>query len=672
VSACDFFPHSFPLAVLPVAALGSVLAGQGTAQTFTHLHTFTTSVPTLQGSIPTAKNKANEFDFVWQYLLFELMRHDAIALVMTGLLTSSFSGQGGEATAEPGYTLAFASFAPLNTDIFVADADGSNPRPFLPHPELDYNASFSADGDWIIFTSERNESADIYRAHPDGSRLERLTDDPAFDDQGALSPDGKFLAFVSSRSGQADIWILELGTRKLRNITNHPGGDFRPAWSPDGQWIAFSSDRDSKKPKGAGGFETLHSTEIYLIRPDGSGLRRVTHLEAFAGSPRWSADGKRLLFYKAEITDVRNITGARRLRGTTQIATIDPETNEVRLLTSAAGEKWSPQWLAADRIAYVSGGPEGGIEFIRGSVGARGEFGSPSWSPDGRRMVFHREVDHNWPPVSERHSRDPQFRLIRTGVFPSYSPSGVRLICMDGTAAILSHAILAMNADGSQRSVLFQDAEKSPLCPVWSPQGDRIAFGLGRFFQTVQGRAPADIALMKNDGTGFRILTHGTGNHGFPSWSPDGQRLVYRSSGGDNDGLFIIDIASGEVNSLITGATHDNFPAWSPTGDRIAFTSYRDGDYEIYTIKPDGTDLTRLTHSPGNDAHCAWSPDGKWIAFASQRGGFKDEAVLHPYNPQPYGDIYVMRADGSDVRQLTDNQFEEATPSWLPVREKGN
>ncbi|HEX8606992.1 MAG TPA: hypothetical protein VF774_30415, partial [Pseudoduganella sp.] len=60
-------------------------------------------------------------------------------------------------------------------------------------------------------------------------------------------------------------------------------------------------------------------------------------------------------------------------------------------------------------------------------------------------------------------------------------------------------------------------------------------------------------------------------------------------------------------------------------------------------------------------------PDGEWIAFTSAVGGFKDEAVLHAYNPQPYGDLYVMRANGSDVRRLTDNQFEEGTPVWSPV-----
>jgi Tol biopolymer transport system component len=228
-----------------------------------------------------------------------------------------------------------------------------------------------------------------------------------------------------------------------------------------------------------------------------------------------------------------------------------------------------------------------------------------------------------------------------------------------------------MKSDGSQRSVLFHDGEKSAVAPAWSQQGDKIAFGIGRFFQASLGAAVADIAVMQSDGTGLKILTNGSGNYGFPSWSPDGRYIVCRISGKDNNSLSIINVETSEVRVLTTGSNHDNFPSWSPAGDRISFTSYRDGDYEIYTIKPDGTDLRRLTNIAGNDAHNTWSPDGKWIAFTSGRGGFKDESPLHPYNPQPYGDIYVMHADGSDVRRLTDNQYEEGTPSWVPIR-KGN
>jgi Tol biopolymer transport system component len=570
--------------------------------------------------------------------------------------------------APPVYEIAFASLGPLDAELLIADADGNNAKPLLPHAGFDGNASFSRDSKWIVFTSERDGSYDIYRAHSDGSGLERLVDDPAYDDQAALSPDGKFLAFVSNRSGQADIWILDLATKKLRNLTNHPAGDFRPAWSPDGKWLAFSSDRDLKKPRGRDGFTVLQSSEIYLIRPNGTELRRLTHLQAFAGSPTWSPDGRQLIFYEAAISEVDKITSVGRLRGTTQIAVIDLATDEHRLLTTGPGEKWSPRFLTADRVVYVSGGPEGGLEFINGTAGGRGEFSAPSWSSDRRHLVYSRDVEHAWPPVQRWHSKDSQFHLLRTGVFPAYDPAGGRLLSNDAPGAGVSKNILAMNIDGSQQSVFVAGGEKIVLAPVWSPTGDRVAFALGRFFQMVLGPAIADIAVVSRDGTGLKILTDGSGNFGFPSWSPDASEIVYRASARDSQGLFVMTLATGAVRALTPGLSHDNLPSWSPKGDRIAFTRLFNDDFELFTIRPDGTNVRRLTNEPGNDAHCVWSPDGEWLAFASARGGFKDEAMLHPGNPEPYSDIYVMRADGSDIRQLTDTPFQEGTVAWAPLR----
>src|SRR6478609_958295 len=69
--------------------------------------------------------------------------------------------------AAPTYTIAFKSFAPNNTDIFIADADGHHARPLAPDPALDYNASFSPDGRWIVFTSHRSGPARIYRVSVD-------------------------------------------------------------------------------------------------------------------------------------------------------------------------------------------------------------------------------------------------------------------------------------------------------------------------------------------------------------------------------------------------------------------------------------------------------------------------------------------------------------------------
>lgn len=565
------------------------------------------------------------------------------------------------------YTVGFASFGPSRTDLFIARGDGGGARPLLSESWNNYNAALSHDGKWVTFTSEREGSADIYRMRIDGSERRLLVGGPSFDDQAAPSPDGRQLAFVSDRGGQPDIWVMNLKTRALTNVTRHAGGDFRPSWSPDGQWLAFSSDRDSADPRLS--FSILHSTAIYVVRPDGSGLRRIGKTGEFEGSPSWSRDGKTVVFYACDIANVNNIVHPKRLRGITQLISIHIASGARTVLTEGPGEKTSPHWLEDKKLAFISGGPEGGLSLMTGETVLRGEVSSPSWSADGRRMVFHREAAAHWPPFQAWKSLDPAFKLVRTGIFPSWLPSGERIVLNDKTAGILHNDIISIAADGSDQRTLFHDEKRSALAPEVSPSGMQIAFGLGNFFQNTQGRALADIALINIDGSGLTILTDGTGNYGLPSWSPDGRQIVFRGArnGEGRDGLLIIDVASRALRHIPGTIIQDNFPSWSPKGDLISFTSNRDGDYEIYTVHPDGSELTRLTRIPGNDAHNSWSPDGQWIAFASGTHGFRDEAVLHPYNPQPYGDIYVMRADGSDRRRLTNNQYEEGTPKWSPA-----
>src|SRR4029453_1434756 len=126
-----------------------------------------------------------------------VQRGCGVALLFVMLLCSPAGSQNPRPTPGERYTVAFASVAPLDTDLFIAAGDGSDARTFLAHPDLDYNASFSPDGRSIVFTSTRSGSADIYRVDIDGASLQRLTDDPAFDDQGVLSPDGRSVAFVS-------------------------------------------------------------------------------------------------------------------------------------------------------------------------------------------------------------------------------------------------------------------------------------------------------------------------------------------------------------------------------------------------------------------------------------------------------------------------------------------
>jgi TolB protein len=591
--------------------------------------------------------------------------------------------------ADTPYTIAYTTFAPLNTAIFIANSDGTNERVLAPDATFDSNPSFSPDGRWVLFSSRRHGSVDIYRVQVDGTHLERLTDDAAFDDQAVMAPDGRHIAFVSSRSGQADIWLLELQSKRLRNLTNHPGGDYRPAWSPDGKWIAFTSDRDSDGARAHTTFPVfapLQYTQIYVMRADGSSVRRVTQGDTTVGGASWSPDGKAIAFYEA--VPLQWMHHGRQFPSpvvVSQIGRVEVATGVRASLTTGAGRKLTPQWLPDGRIAYLRSDTEEKpgqnhrrpdfwsekIRFTDGAYGPAGIFTGVRWSPDGKHIVFHRAIEKTPPAVRKAFSPDPQFGLVRTGGFPSFSRDGKQVVHTNSGFTVGDAAdyptpfpVYAMNLDGSNHHVLFQSPTTNASGPVWSPQGDRIAFGLG-VSQPSPGRfGPAQIAIVSQDGSGFRRVTpDDEGNYHFPDWSPDGKRLVLRVASPSTKGLSILDIESGRLTPLTPGEGLDNLPKWSPKGDVIAFTGNRDGDWEIYTIRPDGTGLRRLTNSPGNDAHAAWSPDGEWIAFSSARGGFKDE-IPRGGGGQTATDIFVMRANGADVRRLTDDAAEEGTVAF--------
>jgi TolB protein len=505
-----------------------------------------------------------------------------------------------------------------------------------------------------------------------------LTDDPAFDDQAAYSPDGSELVFVTTRAnGRANLWILDVETHRAKPLTSGPGGDFRPAWSPDGKWIAFSTDRESSLPMAKGRWEHLHIVDIYIVHPDGGGLKRLSRHGDFCGNPKWSHDSRSVVAYcmPAENTWTYRVNA---VEGETTLTRINIVSGEATPVNAGPGIKIFPSVLPSGEVAFVRRDVHAqGVFYASGKAGPAGDVRWPAWSPDGSHVVYGRvAVSASVSPLSETRklwSRNPQYELISTGMLPAYDPSGERYVATALAANFRDTTLMVTEGDGPAKKLL-ESKDELILAPQWSPHGDAIIFGIGKFSAfldfTIGTKKPFDpanggaqVAMINADGSGFRKITSGANNNGFAAYSPDGKRIVYRTMGPEGEGLRIMNLEDRSVTTLTMG--YDNFPAWSPRGDLIAFMRKVNGDFDIFTVRPDGKDVRQLTHSKGNDAHPAWSPDGEKILFASTRMGFKDEA-LYTSAPQPYGELFVMRYDGTQVEQLTDNQWEEAGPAWQP------
>lgn len=618
-----------------------------------------------------------------------MKRRDFLAAVPASVLLAR-TGIARAAAGKKGVML-MNRIAPSASDLFIASVDGSGERKLMAERAFDYNVSLSPRGDRLVFTSERggDGNSDLFVSLPDGSGIKPLVATSSMEDAGAISPDGRLIAYVSTANGyRANIWVMDLRSGRQKQLTgiggikgnpDSPDCYFRPSWSPDGKWIAFSSDRDTRW-RGHDentGWEHTQELAIYIIKPDGTGFRQVSARPDWCqGSPKWSPDGKRIVFY--EMT-VESTWGARRPewigRVESQIISVDVATGERVQHTRIPNLKVAPQFLSANEIGYlVKGGPDEGLAYTSGrSAFKRQGLRSPSWTPDGKSVLYEvvgfrpaRAIDK---PL---YSWDPEYEYRFMDVFPAISRQGVLAITEKQTG---DSSIVTMRFDGKDRRVVFETSGKGldphkvqiglagAFQPAWSPDGHWIAFGFGGWFAE-RSYVKATLMRVRADGTGVEDLTDGTIHSGFPSYSADGTEIVFRVWGENGQrGLRILNLDTRQVRVLTTD--HDNLPGWSPDGTLIVFTRKVDGTtFQICTIHPDGTGLRQLTTSKSSDGHAVWSHDGR-IMWSGSEHGFRDEAALYDNTFQQYGQIYVMNADGSDKRLVTDSKWEDSMPMYI-------
>lgn len=321
---------------------------------------------------------------------------------------------------------------------------------------------------------------------------------------------------------------------------------------------------------------------------------------------------------------------------------------------------------------------------------------SPVWSPDGNYIIYEKQglsggsTSTSKTQYSELNSFNQDWDYRFTDVFPMGTRSGYPLMVMSqqiqGPA---KNNLMRLGMDGTDQVTLYEPA-KDMINPAiasgynarayqgnWGPNDTNITFGFGAYFVGRQS-LPGFIYSIGADGSDLTLLAgNNITNYGFPPFSHDGSKVVFRTWPGTADngttvgtiGLAIVDVATRQMTQLTT--EWDNLPAFSPDGSKILFTRRTNWDnigdnYDIFTMNPDGTGLTQVTDSVASDAHAVWTHDGR-IAYSTAMFGFQQEAPLYDDSMQPYAIIMVMDADGGNKTPLTNSLWEDAMPMFAPV-----
>jgi Tol biopolymer transport system component len=415
----------------------------------------------------------------------------------------------------------------------------------------------------------------------------------------SASPDGRLIAFTSSRDGVSRIWIKQLAGGGEAPLTAGPDRSAR--FSPDGSSVLFLRDQGA-----------THA--LYRIGLVGGEPRKLTDDVVEAD---WSPDGRRIAFVRAR-------------GGSEKISTLgilDTGSGaETVLLQTRGREMFDPRWSPDGRgIAFVRGETithasvwqlvlldvASRKERVLGVPGPASPLGGIAWSGEGKELYFIRS-ESSLGDVS-----GSQGRLIRCDVANGKEKS---LLWATGLFPLSSGALgVAGHCDVAGPGLLLLDSR---------PQRQNLREW------TLPGGVVPD---------GGRLLTRGSSADRQPSYSPDGNHVLFSSNRSGNLDLWLLDLKNGALRQLTDDAAQDWDPGFAPDGSRIVWSCERSGHMEIWIANADGSGARQVSKD-GSDAENPFvTRDGAWIFYWS----------ASPGNPG----IWKVRPDGTGATRLIAGPF---------------
>ncbi|XP_020233093.1 uncharacterized protein LOC109813342 [Cajanus cajan] len=600
-------------------------------------------------------------------------------------------------------------------DVFSVDLHHHHPPPHAATDHrltdaisVNFNAQFINNQNDVVFVSERTGSPRFYITRPDNKKPQPLPFLPKalFHDRPIIKNDN--LYFVSTLHQHDAVFtnfsaVYSSAVNDAASVTRlTPRGevDYSPAVSLTGKFLAVASYRS--RPWQTDDFRELQ-TEI-VVFPESDPGNRVTVSER-GGWPTWSRDST-IFFHRIAEDGWWSIFRV----DFTDFDLSESRNSPVRVTPPGLHCFTPSAFHDGKRIAVATRRKESSFRHVEifdlesetfqrvtETINPNFHHYNPFVSLDSRHLGYHRfrgestQGESTYPHLDKIVSPVHDLQLLRlNGSFPSFSPDGDFIAFNHDLDGNRNGGVKIISSNGSKRWTLLKG--RTCFHNAWSPTEKNVIFtSVGPIFESVYktvqiARIEFDPAHLTNDREEvpfkLTILTkEETGNNAFPSCSPDGKSIVFRSGRSGQKNLYVVDAVKGEcegeIRRLTEGAWIDTMPCWSPKGDLIAFSSNRHEAknsevFGIYLVRPDGSGLRRVEVAKGEEGakerlnHVCFSRDGEWLLFTANLGGLCGEPVGLPNQFQPYGDLYVVRVDGSGLRRLTCNAYENGTPTWHP------